>query len=351
MNVEEVIVHTLNLIVTLVIIVILFQVWKYLNSKPLGIQTVLDDFTKDGMVILGLNLTHTWITWIKFMAQYNYYVALTILKMEVFFKVALIVQAMTFSITKYLFIFKFQNINNIADGKIKLSSRICVASLAMSCATFDDWTTAKKVLYLTTENQINKELTLHGPRPLFSSIVAIFSILTIAIVQAKIAYKRWKYPEFQNNVVECDTYNFKTISIAVGISLTIVVIIIFSVHTKSILLTSLITLLNIRFIALISMLLMIYSNQRMFAFIKKSLMALIVNPEPNTPENPLPNEAPDPLPIQPHSSQNCQTTQVQSPIILPQSMNNTPNEGAEMPSLAIARKFCNQNHFLPDVYI
>ena len=160
MSVEEVIVHSLNLIVTLAMIVILFQVWKYLNNKPLGYTTVLDDLAKDGTIILVLNVTHTWITWIKFTPQYNYYMALTILKMEVSFKVALIVQALAFSIIKYLFVFKFQNVNNIAERKIKLSSRIFVAILAVSCATFDDWTTAKKVLYLTTDNQVNKEPTL-----------------------------------------------------------------------------------------------------------------------------------------------------------------------------------------------
>ena len=273
MNVEEIVVHCCILIVTSAIMVLLFQAWKYLNSKPFGFRTVLDDLAKDGMVILGLNLTHTWITWIKVASQYNYYVALAILKIEAIFRVSLIVQALTFSVVRYLFVFNFQKINNVSEGKIKMLSRLCVAVLVIICANFDDWTTAKKVSYLITEIQTEEEHAFKGPRPFFSTIVTVASMLIIAYVQVRITYQKWKYPEFQDNEAEGDKYSLKMICIVVGVSLITVIIVVSSVYAKSIVLTSLSTLLYVRLIAFIAIWLLICSNERMLSFIKKHLLA------------------------------------------------------------------------------
>ena len=148
MRVEEIAIHCSIFVATIIIGVLLIQVLKYLNSKPLGLQIVLDDLTKDAMVILGLTMTYTWITWIKLTQQYDYHLAKIIIDIGVAFRVALIVQALTFSITRYLFVFNFSHINNVAESSIKMVSRIFVAVVSISCAFFDDWTGGKKFLYL-----------------------------------------------------------------------------------------------------------------------------------------------------------------------------------------------------------
>ena len=50
---------------TIVSGVLLLKIWKYLNSNPLVIKTVLDFLAKDGMFFLGLALIYLWITWIN----------------------------------------------------------------------------------------------------------------------------------------------------------------------------------------------------------------------------------------------------------------------------------------------
>ena len=350
MNVEEIVVHCCILIATSAIMLLLFQVWKYLNSKIFGFRTVLDDLAKDGMVILGLNLTHTWITWIKFASQYNYYVALAILKMEAVFRVSLIVQALTFSITRYLFVFNFQKINNVPERNIRMSSRICVAVLAIICANFDDWTTAKKVLYLMTEDQVKEEQAFQGPRPFFSTIVTVVSMVIIAYVQVRITYQKWKYPEFQDNEAEGDKFNLKMICIVVGVSLITVIIVVSSVFAKSIVLTSLSTLLCVRLIALMTIWLLICSNERMLSFIKKRLISCKILPEPTFPQlSPSPNEASDQLPI--HTNQD-ESIHIQGPVLVPEPIIDKPSEMSSFRyALSINDRLIHKSQPLPDAYI
>ena len=85
MRVEEIAIHCSIFVATTIIGLLLYQVLKYLNSKPLGLQIVLDDLTKDAMVILGLTMTYTWITWIKLTQQYDYHLAKIIIDIGVAF--------------------------------------------------------------------------------------------------------------------------------------------------------------------------------------------------------------------------------------------------------------------------
>ena len=224
-------------------------------------------------------------------------------------------------------------------------SRICVTVLAIACATIDDWTTAKKVVYLT-ENQINTEQPIKGPRPLLSTITSIASVLMIVYVQLRISYKRRKYPEFQNNKADSDTYNLKMISIVVGISLIIIIIVISSVFAKSIVLTSLITLLCVRIIAFVTILLLIYSNDRMFAFIKTHLLKCHTAPDPNVSQvNPLPNQEPDQIQIHPQQDQLILN---QIPVTIPQTIHNNLNLNYSFSNVGMSRR---QPSSLPDVCV
>ena len=330
---------------------LLFKVWKYLNSKPLGLQTVLDDLTKDGMIILGLTITYEWITWIKFAPDYSYNAAMIITKINAFFRVSLMVQAFTFSVTRYLFVFSFQYINNVAEDNIKIASRICVAVLAITSATVDDWTTGKKFLYLTNNHQIDKT-QIKVSRPLFSFIVVITSLLIVAFVQARIAYKRSKHPELQNNVGENETYNLKMISVAVVLAIVMLTIILSSLYAKILLWKSLLIVFCVRSIVLFMILLTIYSNERMFLFVKNSLIPFYVDPDPEIPQvNSAPNdESPD---QSPQDSLNEISTE--NPFVFPQSKHPTSNERVKNSSYEFPLKAINasshQPSTLPDICV
>ena len=283
MAVLEIVLHCLIFISTLAIGVLLVQVWKYLNSKPIVIQTVLDDLTKDGIVIFGLNILCGWITWIKLGSNYSYNVAMIITMINCFLKVSLMVQTLTFFITRHLFVFNFQYINNVEEGNIKIASRTFVTVLGLTCAIFDDWSSSEKFLYLT-ENQQIEEVQVKDSRPLFSLIVALSSLLIVAFVQARIAYTRFKYPELQNNLGENDTYNLKIISSAIVLSIATLIIIIFSYYASIRLWKNLLILFCSRIIASLLILLVMYSNESMFLFVKKNIIPFQIYPDPEIPQ-------------------------------------------------------------------
>ena len=107
MRIEEIVVLALIFLTAICIWVLMYQVWKYLNSKSLGMQTVLDDLIKDGIIILGTALLVTWIMWIKVVPQYNYYAAMTITRIVLFVRVSILAQPGVFAIVKYQMVFHF----------------------------------------------------------------------------------------------------------------------------------------------------------------------------------------------------------------------------------------------------
>ena len=351
MAVEEIVLHCLISLTTLAIGVLMYQVWKYLNSKPLGLQTVLDDLTKDGMIILGLTITYEWITWIKFASVYSHDAAMIITKINAFFRVSLMVQAFTFSVTRYLFVFSFQYINNVSEENIKLASRICVVVLAMTSATVDDWTTGKKFSYLTENYQFDKTQG-NESKPLFSFIVVITSLLIVAIVQARIAYKRSKYPELQNNVGENDTYNLKMISVAVVLSIFMIIIILSSLYAKILLWKSLLIVLCVRIMVLLMILLTIYSNERMYLFIENNLMPFQVYLDPEIAHvNPAPTaESPVQQSIQ-SSQYSLNQLPIENPSIIPQPIHPKTNKNSSDLSLKVLSESTHQLSTLPDICV
>ena len=345
MVIGEIIVHCLIFIIIFAIIVLLFQIRNYFNAKPLGRQTVLDDLAKDGMVLLGLTTTYTWITWIKVTSQYNYYVVMVILQIGVFFRVSLVLQTLTFTVTKYLFVFHFEYINSVSERKIKKISRICVALLSIAGAIIDDLNMGKKFLYLS-EDRIMKDQDSKGPIPLFSIIIGITSTLTIFFVHSRITYVKWKYPEFQKQEAENDTYNLKVMSVVVGILIVMVIIVFMYGYAKFLLLTSLLTLLCVRVIILVMILLLIYSNERMFIFVKKKLMPFQDSFITHFDSLPI-EEAPIQEPIQ--MPENDDSNEIDS-IVIPQPPPKT-TECLETHSLQVTNIFQPQTLSLPDVWI
>ena len=87
--------------------------------------------------------------------------------------------------------------------------------------------------------------------------------MIVAFVQARIAYKRSKHPELQNNVRENETYNLKMISVAVLLAIVMLTIILSLLYAKILLWKSLLTVFCVRSIVLYIILLTIDSNERM----------------------------------------------------------------------------------------
>ena len=216
METEEIIIHCLIFFTQLVILVLLYQVRNYLKSKPLGLQTPLDDLVKDGMWFLVPTLISAWITWIKVVPIYNHYVAMSIVKIELFLRMAFVIQGLTFSLIRYLFVFHLNFINDVNEKRIKNMSRTIRTFLALLCTIFDDLSVTKKYLYLTQNDfkpdQAQEE---QDEKMMVSLIIVILSICIIVLVQARIVFMKWNNPEQPERCTNDDTYDLTTICAAV----------------------------------------------------------------------------------------------------------------------------------------
>ena len=76
MLLEEIFLHSLRTIVVIIFFVICYLVWKYLNKKALGMQTILDLMVKDLIQFHILVFFFSWLVYVKFQDSYNHYLAL-----------------------------------------------------------------------------------------------------------------------------------------------------------------------------------------------------------------------------------------------------------------------------------
>ena len=102
MPIEQIVVHILILIVFLITVILLVQAWRYLNNKALGMTTILDQSAKDGMILIGLAMITGWTSWMKFGTnRYNYYSAMSMVKISEFALSSLRGQITMFFIIRY----------------------------------------------------------------------------------------------------------------------------------------------------------------------------------------------------------------------------------------------------------
>ena len=188
--------NILILITILAIFVLIYQVRNYLNSKPFGLQTVLDCLAKDGIIVLGSRQLLSWALMIKIVPEYNYYIVMSICNLNFFLGIALVVQCSIFSIIRYLFVFHFNFINSRSERKITIITRTCVVVLASICIIIDDISKSRKFLHLTNshfkETDVPKKVYLYF---MSSIIITCVSILIMTFVQARIVHEKRKMPE------------------------------------------------------------------------------------------------------------------------------------------------------------
>ena len=318
MRVEEIIVLFLVLITILVIAVLAYQVCKYFNNKSLGQQTILDEIVKDFFFVLLSILIFGWITWIKVVSKYNHYVALTLMKIELAFRVCLIAQGMVFWIVRYALVFHFAAISYFDEKTIKIASRTIVAILALLFTIFEDVTKSVKFEYLTKDH-IAKNFNPQGLEfvPILSSLTAII----IVFVQGRISYLRWKNPlpqppiQDENN----DTYDGKIVTAVCALTLIVSTVFrILGYFISIAVLGNLIIFLCFSSYLFIAIVALIYSNTRMFIFVKNNLFTqnVPIGPEPVIPQHDNSNE--EPIQDQPNQELN------QNALAVPFSQNQNP---------------------------
>ena len=260
----------------------MYQVWTYLSSKSLGMQTVLDNLIKDGIIILGTALLVTWIMWIKVVPQYNYYAAMTIARILLFVRICVLAQPGVFAIVKYQMVFHFELINSIDDERIKMMSRAFVCTLALVCNWLTDFENSLEFLYLK-EQQLDD--TYQVRKGFAVLVISIISALVVGFVQVRIAYTRWKYPLSLNSIEnDKEQYDPKVISLLCLIFLIETIVCISLLFVELFALVRMLQMLAFDVLFLLSIIFAIYSNKKMYSYVKKQFTSLPsqIHPEPGT---------------------------------------------------------------------
>ena len=78
MNSEEMIIHCFRAFLIGISLIIFLGVWKYLQKKALGMETLYDLMIKDAIIMMILKMVSTQLVLFKFVETYEYHLAFAI---------------------------------------------------------------------------------------------------------------------------------------------------------------------------------------------------------------------------------------------------------------------------------
>ena len=130
-----------KVIVNLVAIFIFYLYWKYLENKPLGMQTVLDMLVKDFMRLNTLAFFTSSLVYIKFQDNYSHEVAVTIICINYATGgMAILFLLMATIVIRYLYIFHPGFMYKTKDQTIILATRSFVAIGSIVSLSMENFT-------------------------------------------------------------------------------------------------------------------------------------------------------------------------------------------------------------------
>ena len=97
-------------------------IWNYLDSKPLGMQTIFDLTLKGMMQGFTMEMFATWFVFVRFSASYNPILALAIMKVFYFSLIWTYFWGMVILFTRYIIVFHNHLLERLEDRKYLLVS-------------------------------------------------------------------------------------------------------------------------------------------------------------------------------------------------------------------------------------
>ena len=91
--------------------------WKYLDCKALGMQTVFDQTLKGLIKSFVFYSITSWLCFVKIAEAYNETIALIIAKVHYFALIWIYLWALVVVLTRYMIIFHYDVLENVEDSK------------------------------------------------------------------------------------------------------------------------------------------------------------------------------------------------------------------------------------------
>ena len=133
MKLEEIYLLVSGLILLTISFGIYYFIKRYLNNKPLGMQTILDQVVKD---LIKTFIVYDILTWLQFGVRYTnqsigHYLSLIVVLFYKFTYFALILQIIISVVSRYFYVFHQNILNHFEDSQIILMSRSLVGIVCL----------------------------------------------------------------------------------------------------------------------------------------------------------------------------------------------------------------------------
>ena len=180
---EEIYLLVLRSIFTIILFSIGYLVTKYLDNKPLGMQTILDYVVKDFIKIFIVRIIIAWLYFGKFLNQsYGHYLSLLLVQCQKYSNFAILTQTIIAVILRYIYVFH-QNILNIyEDSKIILMMRSLLGIFCLIETLADISATENRIDYNHFMNQeYDKELLKQSGNVVMLILLILGLIITVSV--------------------------------------------------------------------------------------------------------------------------------------------------------------------------
>ena len=183
-----------KIIVNFIAIFIFYLYWKYLENKPLGMQTVLDQLVKDFMLLNTFAFFTSSLVYIKFQDNYSHEVAMTIIRINYATGgVAILLLLMATIIIRYLYIFHPGFLYEFNDQTITRITRSSVGIGSIVSVFMENFAKeGPEYQYLTGTNNNGGEMDFNKFYVLQGTLLIDFFLLFLLQAKIEIYEKKMK---------------------------------------------------------------------------------------------------------------------------------------------------------------
>ena len=262
--------HSAMGIVLVINYTLIIVMWKFYQNKAPGMQTILDQIGRDGLVLLAIALPINWVSCVKIMPNYNYYLALAVVKSTLFSRVILCAQTLVLFVLRYIYVFHFTWISEKSETKMTVVLRILVVALALAITGFEDVSEIFRFRYLMEET-LDKKNEYDVPKIAF--VFNVIMLIVIVFVQVSIVFYKKKDSTQPSPTEEStsDKYVTKTITFLCFIFLICVSIAFYQIFNFNSGIIQLLQFLYCTVALVIFKSIFINSNEKLLKFCKRTL--------------------------------------------------------------------------------
>ena len=203
---EEIYLHCLRVILSTILLSLFYFIKKYLDNKPLGMQTILDTVLKDLLIILIANVVFSHLGFVSYHyinQTYRHFLALIIIGFWNLFRNAFLINGIIWVLLRYFHVFHQTILNHFDDSKIIKFLRVFTLIVCITLTAFEvpNMTDELEYSHMMDQKSNIKKYTLINKK--IKVILLIVGLLSTIFVQLRIErFKKTVDFKIESNQIE-----------------------------------------------------------------------------------------------------------------------------------------------------